>query len=112
MKNYPAAILSQQPVAINVSSDGYLVAVKPSARRVSARAGQWVNRHGPTRRFDSKAMARDWARVCSEPTVTVWVQDAPDWADDDTDGYLVGYRHGDARTVAPGQQATIPDGDG
>lgn len=90
----------------------YLVAVKPSARRVSARAGQWVNRHGPTRRFDSKAMARDWARLCSEPAVTVWVQDAPDWAGDDADGYLVGYRHEDARAVHAGRQATILDVDG
>jgi len=112
MKNYPADILCRRPVAVNVSSDGYLVAVKPSARRVSARAGQWVNHHGPTRAFASKAMARDWARLCSEPTVTVWVQDAPDWAGDDADGYLVGYRHSDARETTGGRQVTIPDTDG
>jgi hypothetical protein len=92
-----------------VTDDGYLVAVKPSARRVSARAGRWVNRQGPTRLFDSKPLAREWARACSGVGATVWVQDAPAWADDDADGYLVGRRFREAGDVRAGQQATIAD---
>jgi hypothetical protein len=92
-----------------VTDDGYLVAVKPSARRVSARAGRWVNRQGPTRLFYSKPLAREWARACSGVGATVWVQDAPAWADDDADGYLVGRRFREAGDVRAGQQATIAD---
>jgi len=95
-----------------VTDDGYLLAVKPSARRVSARAGRWVNRDGATRLFDSKPLAREWARACSSAGATVWVQDAPAWADDEADGYLVGRRFRDAGTGESGQQATIADTDG
>ncbi|WP_262175464.1 hypothetical protein [Haloarcula laminariae] len=94
-----------------MTDDGYLVAVKPSARRVSARVGQWVNREGTTRRFDSKPLAREWARACSTGPATVWVQDAPAWADTDADGYLVGRRFREAGPDRPGRQATIADAD-
>jgi len=90
-----------------VTETGYLLAVKPSARRVSARAGRWVNREGTTRRFDSKPLAREWARACSTAAATVWVQDAPAWADDDADGYLVGRRFPDAPDERTGRQSTI-----
>ena len=92
-----------------MSDDGYLVVVKPSARKVSAPAGRWVNDHGPRRRFETKALAREWARVCRGPTAPVWIQDAPPWADDDADGYLVG-RTTRARTASDGVQRTLDDG--
>ena len=92
-----------------MTDDGYLVAVKPSARRVSARAGRWVNREGSTRLFDSKPLARRWARACSGVGATVWVQDAPAWAGSDADGYLVGRRWRDAGVRDAGRQTTITD---
>lgn len=95
-----------------MTDDGYLVAVKPSARRVSARVGRWVNREGATRWFDSKPLAREWARACSSAGATVWVQDAPAWADSDADGYLVGRRFRGAGAEQSGRQATIADLDG
>lgn len=80
----------------------YVVEVKPSARRASARAGRWVNEHGPERAFESKELARRWARECSVPGRRVWVQDAPG---DDADGYLVaGPRRGRERR---GEQARL-----
>jgi len=95
-----------------VTEEGYLVAVKPSARMVSARVGQWVNSEGPARLFDSKPLAREWARACSSASATVWVQDAPAWAAGDADGYLVGRRFRDASAGLSGRQATIIDPDG
>jgi len=56
--------------------DGYVVAVKPSARKSNGAVGRWVNRNGPTRRFPSKAHAREWARDCAGPGAFVWIQDA------------------------------------
>jgi len=94
-----------------VTDADYRLAVKPSARRVSARAGQWVNHEGTTRVFDSKPLAREWARACSTGAATVWVQDAPAWADDDADGYLVGRRFRTAPDERPGRQATIGERD-
>ncbi|MFC6756198.1 MULTISPECIES: hypothetical protein [Haloarcula] len=90
-----------------MTEKGYLVAVKPSARMVSARVGQWVNSEGPTRLFDSKPLAREWARACSSAGATVWVQDAPAWAAGDADGYLVGRRFRDASAERSGHQATL-----
>lgn len=68
----------------------YVVAVKASARKRSAAAGEWVAAHGPRRRFRSKYAARRWAARASEPGARVWVQDADPRDDDDVDGYLVG----------------------
>ncbi|WP_276271102.1 hypothetical protein [Haloarcula litorea] len=85
-----------------MADDAYRLLVKPSARRVSARAGRWVNRRGPARTFPSKALAREWARACRGPSALVWVQDAPAWADDGADGYLVG---------RPPRQRREPTGD-
>lgn len=95
-----------------MTADTYLVAIKPSARRVSARVGRWVNREGTRRRFDSKPLAREWARACCGTTATVWVQDAPRWADGPADGYLVGCRHGRAPPEPAGRQSTIAPTDG
>jgi len=107
MKNYPAVVLFRQPYRTAMTDGAYLIAVKLSARRVSARAGRWVNREGPVRAFDSKALAQEWARACSGAAATVWVQDAPGWADGAADGYLVGCRHGDENTATRGQQSTL-----
>jgi hypothetical protein len=112
MKNYPAGVLRRRPVASPVTGQQYLVAIKPSARRVSARVGRWVNREGTRRRFASKPLAREWARACCGTTATVWVQDAPRWADGPADGYLVGCRHTNARPESTGRQTTIPTSDG
>lgn len=72
----------------------YVVAVKPSARKRSAEAGNWVNLEGATREFASKELAREWARDCSGPDGRIWIQDAAPWDDDAVDGYLVGGERG------------------
>lgn len=69
---------------------GYVVDIKPSARRSARAVGEWVNTHGSRRRFDSKPLAREWARAVSGPHATVWIQDAAPADDADVDGYLVG----------------------
>ena len=92
------------------ADDGYLVVVKPSARRSNAAVGRWVNRNGPRRLFPSKAHAREWARECAGPGAFVWVQDAVPWDDSGADGYLVGGTRWPTPTdVAPGDQATLGD---
>ncbi len=91
-------------------SDGYLVEVKPSARKSNADVGRWVNRHGPTRRFESRSFAREWARECAGPGAFVWIQDAVPWDDGDADGYLVGgARWRTAADAPPGDQARLGD---
>jgi hypothetical protein len=72
-------------------TEGYVVAIKRSARRTSAAAGAWVNEAGPRRAFDSKAAAREWAREASAEG-RVWVQDALPADASGVDGYLVGGR--------------------
>jgi hypothetical protein len=87
----------------------YVVAVKRSARRASAAAGEWVRDAGARRDFDSKRAAREWADELGDER-TLWVQDAHPADDSPVDGYLV------ARTVAfwasrdeepPGEQVTL-----
>nr|WP_049995980.1 hypothetical protein [Halococcus sediminicola] len=68
-------------------SDEYVLEIKPSARRHSRTAGEWVHERGPRRVFESKALAREWA---SERRVRVWVQDAAPHDASRVDGYLVG----------------------
>jgi hypothetical protein len=90
--------------------DGYVVAVKPSARKSNGAVGRWVTRNGPTRRFPSKAHAREWARDCAGPGAFVWIQDAVPWDDSETDGYLVGgSRWPSPAETPPGDQATLED---
>jgi hypothetical protein len=69
--------------------DGYVVAAKPSARRVSAAVGAWIAESGQQRRFDSKAVARVWAEDASPDGRTLWVQDAHPRDDSGADGYLL-----------------------
>jgi hypothetical protein len=92
-----------------VSDDGYVLAVKPSARKRSAAAGEWVNLEGPTRRFASKALAREWARSCRGPGAVVWVQDAVPWHERDVDGYLVGGERGISERGKDGHQAALSE---
>ena len=76
----------------------YVVEIKPSARRSSPAVGAWVNTRGPVRRFETKPLARAWARSASGPHATVWIQDAAPADDRDVDGYLVGGdRRGNSR---------------
>ncbi|MFC7156339.1 hypothetical protein ACFQPA_12890 [Halomarina halobia] len=93
-----------------MQEDGYVVAVKPSARRLSAAAGRWVNERGPRRRFGTKALARRWARELSAPGARLWVQDAVPNDPAPVDGYLVGTGHEWKPAAAPdstGKQATL-----
>lgn len=70
-------------------TDEYAIEIKPSARRASRAAGEWVHEHGPRRRFVSKTLAREWARTTDG---RVWVQDAAPNDPRPSDGYLVGGR--------------------
>lgn len=83
--------------------DGYVVAVKPSARRVSAAAGEWVVEEGRYRTFDSKALAREWARGVSPQGRTLWVQNAHPLDEGPANGYLLA-RHSRLR----GNEAELP----
>jgi hypothetical protein len=84
----------------------YVLAVKQSARRVSRGAGEWVRARGRTRAFETKELARRWARELSGPNRHLWVQDANPRDGTDADGYLVaGKRRG--TPYAPGQQGTL-----
>ena len=89
----------------------YVVAVKPSARRVSGAAGEWVAQEGQLRRFDSKAMAREWAREASPQGRTLWVQDAHPLDEGPADGYLLARRsrlRGNEEEL-PGDQAAFSE---
>jgi hypothetical protein len=87
-------------------SDPYVVAIKPSARRVSRAAGEWVAREGRLRTFDSKALAREWAREASPQGRTLWVQDAHPEDYGSADGYLLARasRLRGNETELPGEQ--------
>lgn len=68
---------------------GYLVVIKPSARRINRVASEWVGRRGATRRFASKEDARTWADAVSRSGEMVRVQDAAPNDPAPYDGYLV-----------------------
>lgn len=86
----------------------YVVEVKRSARRASRVAGEWVQHRGARRAFESKTVARQWARALSPPERTLWVQDAAPADDRDVDGYLVAARTG-PRARDPGADGETPD---
>lgn len=69
--------------------DQYVVAIKPSARRINAVAGAHVNRRGPRRAFDSKAAAKAWAEGISADDGAVRVQDVAPNDPASIDGYVV-----------------------
>jgi len=93
--------------------DRYVVAVKPSARRTCRAAGEWVAEHGRYRAFDSKSLAREWARSVSPHGRTLWIQDAHPLDAGPADGYLLARRshlRGN-ETDLPGEQASLPGSD-
>ncbi len=69
--------------------DGYVVAVKPSARRTNATVGRLVYERGPRERFDSRALAEEWARALSRGGGQVWIRDANPNDASPVDGYLI-----------------------
>lgn len=69
--------------------DGYVVVVKPSARRTNATVGRLVYDRGPRERFDSRALAEEWARALSRGGGRVWVRDANPNDESPVDGYLI-----------------------
>ena len=86
-------------------SDEYVVEIKPSARRTSRAAGEWVHERGPRRAFESKALAREWARTADG---RIWIQDAAPNDPRPADGYLVGGRRPAIETTLT-RQSTIED---
>ncbi|WP_237713339.1 hypothetical protein [Halococcus hamelinensis] len=85
-------------------SDEYVIEVKPSARRASRAAGEWVHEHGRRRTFESKALAREWAHTDADGRV--WVQNAAPHDSSSVDGYLVGGRR-PVRSRSSARQSTI-----
>ena len=86
-------------------ADGsYVLDIKRSARRASRGAGEWVRDRGPTREFDSKEDAREWAAALDGDR-TVWVQDAVPHDASGVDGYLVARRYDPERSRAREQAA-------
>ena len=100
-------------------SEGYVVAIKPTARKASAAAGEHVRDVGSTREFDSRAAAEAWVR--EETDGAVWVRDANPNDGSEADGYLMSWRHEPDPTPPdlPGEQdgleqygVPLPDDDG
>lgn len=85
-----------------MTDEGYVVAVKPSARRASAAAGEWVNIEGSTREFPGRKAADSWARTCSTDDALVYVRDANP-RDAAADGYLMALRR------RPDRNGEVPD---
>jgi len=90
----------------------YVVAIKRSARRRSAAAGELVARRGSRRTFASKALAQRWARELESPGAesgSLWIQDAAPNDPADVDGYLVAAdprRGEERRSGEDGEQQT------
>lgn len=87
-------------------NEGYVLSIKRSARHASGPVGEWVQAEGPRRTFETKELARRWAREVSGPRSAVWVQDAAPTDPTGADGYLVaGERRG--RPTLTGEQAQL-----
>ncbi|WP_299234071.1 hypothetical protein [Natronomonas sp.] len=89
--------------------EGYVVAAKPSARRASRAVGAWIATEGRYRTFDSKALAREWARAASPQGYTLWIQNAHPRDESPADGYLLARRsrmRGNEREL-PGEQVGV-----
>jgi hypothetical protein len=90
--------------------DGYLVEIKPSARRTNAAAGRAINRAGARREFPDRAAAEAWAADLSADDPVVWIRTANP-GDDAVDGYLMGRRRlptaGAGETTPPGEQEGV-----
>jgi len=70
-------------------AEAYIVAIKPSARRINTAAAEWVGRRESTRTFASKRDAKAWARAISGGDGDVRIQDAAPNDPEPIDGYLV-----------------------
>lgn len=101
-------------VLVAVVTDGYLVEIKPSARRTNAAVGRTVNRGGTRHEFPDRDAAEEWAAALSDADPVVWVRTANP-GDDSVDAYLMGRRRpptdaggdGDEDTTPPGRQAGV-----
>lgn len=91
------------------AADDYTVAVKPSARRLAAGAGTWVQERGPRRTFETKALARQWARDLSGTDRSVWIQDAHPLDEGPADGYLMARRVGGGERTAAYEQLGLDE---
>jgi hypothetical protein len=95
-------------VTDDADEGGYVVAVKPSARRTNGTVGRLVYERGPRERFDSRAFAEEWARALSRGGGRVWIRDANPNDDAAVDGYLVSSnRHGVETRSSDGPLATF-----
>lgn len=88
-------------------TDGYLVEIKPSARRTNAAVGHTVNSEGPRHAFSDREAAERWAETLSADEPTVWVRTANP-GDDTVDGYLMGRTRPGERPTAGENRA--PEG--
>ena len=102
-------------MAVASAVTGYVVDVKPSARRTNAAVGETVNRAGPRRTFPSRADAESWALgLSARGERTVWIRTANPNDRTGADAYLVGrrpvreHRSGGSGT---GTQSSLADGD-
>ncbi|MFQ3293148.1 MAG: hypothetical protein ACI9PP_002347 [Halobacteriales archaeon] len=69
-------------------SNGYRVAIKPSARRANAIVGRLIHERGSAIDFETRALAVAWAEGVSAGGGKVWIRDAnPN--DEGADGYLM-----------------------
>lgn len=90
---------------------GYVVAIKPSARRINRFASEWVGRRRSTRSFASKSDAKEWAHVISS-VGRVRVQDVAPNDPADVDGYLVADPlYSTERTTQSGEQHEFSQAD-
>ena len=87
--------------------DSYVVAIKPSARRASGAAGEWVFEHGRHRTFDTRALAREWGRSIGPRDRTLWVQDAHPLDTSRADGYLLARQRGPGSSDRVGEQSAL-----
>ncbi len=88
-------------------TNGYLVEIKPSARRTNAAVGHTVNDDGTRHAFPDRERAEAWASDLSTDASTVWIR-AANPGDDTVDGYLMGRtRTGSATPITPGRQSAV-----
>jgi hypothetical protein len=72
---------------------GYVVDIKPSARRVNGAVGDTVNRRGTRRRFEAREDAEAWAAgLSARGDRRVWIRAANPADSTGADAYLVGRR--------------------